>query len=214
MPKFSELSPKQQRKERAKRAHCRSKQSFAKQNTDKTCVSCACKGQKRSCLMYPHDPHCCPPGQESNHVMPVHLFMPPGQRKAENSAKWRARAGAPSTFDRKRYKGCEGYQQDFAPCLCVKPDEHKKMDNAFYKAEDKAKTPPNQWSYAEAKTAAVRAVRKARPHCSPECLKAQLDATHERMGINDKTTLRADSKGKSDPKIPVSSVPASAIWLD
>jgi hypothetical protein len=73
-----------------------------------------------------------------------------------------------------------------------------------YEAKHTSKT----WKYSEASDAAADSVEQAlkmKPGCTKGCIKAQLDAHHEKMGIKKSTELRASKYGAA----PISIVPAS-----
>jgi hypothetical protein len=118
--------------------------------------------------------------------------MPPGERRGKQGI---------------RYKGSERYNPDSGPCMCLSPRQHKKIHLVFDN-DYEAKQTSKMWKYADASDAAADSVEQAlkmRPGCTKGCIKAQLDAHHEKMGINKSTDLRASKYGKA----PIDIVPAS-----
>jgi hypothetical protein len=155
--------------------------------------------QAMKCVLVPYDHGCCT-SKNSNakkdktphHVIPAHCFMPPGEREA----------GGPD-----RYEGCENYDPDKAPCVCVygkdkseKRKQHARIHTLFDEVEDSNKTNgAGTWSYNKAADAGAESVSDV-TGCDENCTKAQLNKYHNKDAeIPKGTELRADSSGKSTP---------------
>jgi hypothetical protein len=172
------------------------------------CKDTKCR-EARKCMLVPYKPDkekgqpgCCPGAKAKkltpHHAIGVHCFVEKGARGTG--------AG--------KYPGCNKYDEDKAPCICVegagKVKKHKKIHDVFDKLEDanlssiankkkKTKRKAGSWPYKKASGASAESLKKA--GCDPECTKAQVDAYHKRSAkINDDTPLRADSTGKGTPK--------------
>lgn len=189
------MTPSQQAKSDA----CKAKNSFRKKEKDPCQVCDACKTSPDECTLYPYSPNCCEAeGKTPHHVLPKHCFMPPKGAKTG-----------------KRYEGCEKYDPNKAPCICVTgstkssvdPDtgdkaEHGQVHDLFDFLEDlnKEDGKAGTWPYEEARDTAAVAVNAVFPDCDPACTAAQLDKYHQEVaGIEDDTALRADSAGKAKP---------------
>ncbi len=177
---------------------CASKNWFGATPDKTPCKVCdACQGQDSQCTLYPaYKPNCCgrqQPSKTPHHMVPVHCFMPPGERAAANREN-----RAPNV-----YKGCEKYDEDLAPCICVTKGgkdagDHQEVHNKFDPREDAHKTngQAGTWTYAQARDAAAKSASEVFG-CDEKCMKAQLDEYHKQQcDIKDKQPLRADSGGK------------------
>lgn len=165
------------------------------------CKDDDCK-KAMACILTPFSFGCCDenPKKTPHHVVPVHCFMPPGQRELEASDP---------TATKKRYSGCENYDAEDAPCVCAhgkgkKPTrkQHGRLHKHFDGIEDSHKVPHGDgtWSLDEASTAGAKSVKKVFPDCDEKCTRAQLDNYHTKSAkIAPATKLRADSSGKTAP---------------
>jgi Toxin PAAR-like domain/GHH signature containing HNH/Endo VII superfamily nuclease toxin 2 len=161
-----------------------------------------CK-EAMKCVLTPFSFGCCDdkPKKTPHHVVPVHCFMPPGQRELE--------AKDPTT-PKERYKGCENYDADDAPCVCAhgkgkKPTrkQHGRLHKHFDPIEDSHKVEnggDGTWSLDDASSAGTGSVKKVFPACDEKCTRAQLDKYHSKDAkIPPSTKLRADSSGQAKP---------------
>jgi uncharacterized protein DUF4150/HNH/endonuclease VII toxin of polymorphic toxin system len=158
--------------------------------------------EARKCMLQPYAPEksegqagCCD-GKTPHHVIAAHCFMPPGTRAAGGSA---------------RYAGCEGYDVDAAPCICVSGEDksagdHKVCHDIFDDLEDSNMKDgkAGSWPYKDAAAAGALAAEAA-TGCSSACLEAQLNAYHQQKApqqpsMSDDTQLRADSHGTRTPE--------------
>lgn len=166
------------------------------------CSDKKCK-EALKCVLSPFSFGCCPgkPKKTPHHVVPVHCFMPAGQREAE---------AKDSTIKKKRYKGCKKYDAEAAPCVCAhgkgkKPTgkQHGRLHKHFDPIEDSHKEingGDGTWSYNEAATAGTESVKMVFPECDSNCIRAQLNKYHTKdASIPPGTKLRADSSGQAAP---------------
>jgi hypothetical protein len=166
------------------------------------CNDKQCKDAMK-CVLAPFSFGCCSekPKKTPHHVVPVHCFMPPGQRELE--------AKDPTT-PKQRYQGCEEYDANAAPCVCAhgkgkKPTrkQHGRLHKHFDAIEDSHKVEnggDGTWSLDEASAAGAESVKKVFPECDEKCTRAQLDKYHTKDAkIPSETKLRADSSGKAAP---------------
>ena len=173
------------------------------------CKDPECK-KALKCVLSPYQPSNCCDDKTGHHVIPAHCFMPPGTRGSGGDA---------------RYEGCEGYEINDAPCICVdgegKEKEHGKIHKFVDKAEDKhlVDGEAGSWSYDQASNAGSQAVAKV-TKCDEKCIKAQVDQYHQQKNgtpsIDSSTQLRADSSGNrnlsgSVPEIAPSNTPAGVL---
>jgi hypothetical protein len=142
------------------------------------------------CVLVPFSVGCCK-GKTPHHVIPAHCFMPPGERSGGGGD---------------RYRGCEHYDQNDAPCICAtgkdkskKRKQHAKLHKHFDAVEDDFKAKGGTWTYEQAAGAGADSVRQVMG-CDEKCTKAQLAKYHgEDKGISTGTMIRADSSGKGAP---------------
>lgn len=115
------------------------------------------------------------------------------------------------------YQGCEKYNEDLAPCICVtghgKNDgDHELLHLDFDPKEDSHKSGKKAsiWTYGQCRDDAAKSAHDV-IGCDEGCIKAQLDEYHkEQAGMTDSTQLRADSRGKGGkPNIPLGNVSVS-----
>lgn len=144
--------------------------------------------------MTPYKPDKCPKGKTGHHAIPVHCFMAPGARRLPKAKR-----------AKKKYEGCEDYNMNKAVVICVegagKEKEHGRIHESFDGLEDDPKN-KGVWSYKKAEDAAVKSICDE-TGCTPKCIRAQIQHSHKEMGIDDDTTLRADSTGRRKmPKKP------------
>ena len=115
-------------------------------------------------------------------MIPVRAFMPPGARKSSSG---------------ERYEGSLLYDENEAPCICVSRTKHRDM-HKFYDGEE-AKQESRIWKYKNARDVAVSSVMRATegktPPCKKECIEAQINGAHRKMGIEEGTDLRANKYG-------------------
>jgi hypothetical protein len=163
-----------------------------KASIDAMCGDKECK-KARECVLSSEKPNNCCDGKTPHHLIPAHCFMLPGERGKTVETT---------------YKGCEGYQSKKAPCICVKGEgkvgQHGKFHEFFDKIEDQHMVNGGSWTYAEAREAAIKTVKKHAKKCDPDCIAAQLNAYHQKKeggtpNISDDTPLRADSTGQHTP---------------
>ena len=158
-----------------------------------------CKSAMK-CVLAPFSFGCCD-GKTPHHVVPVHCFMPPGQRETEAEDPLQPK---------RRYQGCEKYDADAAPCVCAhgagkKPTrkQHGRLHKHFDALEDTHKVEnggDGTWTLDQAQKAGAEAVNKVFPECTKECTEAQLKKYHEKdSNIPSSTSLRADSSGNTKP---------------
>jgi hypothetical protein len=134
-----------------------------------------------------------------HHLVPVHCFMDPGEREEGGGEV---------------YQDWKGYHENFAPCICTDKAKkgqklgpsHEAMHTCFDQKEDDhsiRKGKKGTWTYAQAREAAAICAEETFG-CKKKCIEAQLDEYHKnttsvRKKPLDQRTLRADSRGKSDP---------------
>jgi hypothetical protein len=177
---------------------CAAKKWFGSKTAPPCKVCAACKDEEKDqCTLYPaYKPNCCGkqnPPKTPHHLVPVHCMMPSGERAAANRAN----------REPAKYEGCEKYNEDLAPCICVsghgKDDgDHEILHDDFDPREDSFKKDGKAgiWTYAQARDAAAESTKKL--GCDDKCIKAQLDEYHtDQCGMDDGTKLRADSRGRS-----------------
>jgi hypothetical protein len=181
------------------------------ESMDAMCADDDCR-KARECLLSPHEPSRCCDGLTPHHIVPVHCFMPPGERK---------KGGA------ERYEGCEGYDPKKAPCICVEGEDKTKVHGEIHKlldaSEDKHLDKNGQagsWSYSQASTAGINAASEA-TGCDKDCLRAQVHAYHKNNAgpngngpdLKSGTQLRADSSGNRvlGPEVPSLSTTGSGV---
>jgi hypothetical protein len=163
----------------------------------------ACQ-KARKCMLTPYKPDRCCDGQTGHHLVEVHGFCDPGDRDSPMPP-----------FDGSN--GKKPYSQNGAPCVCASSpnsnweEEHGDLHSVQGIKENYAimtagsrqppRSPDMAWNYGEARTAGVDAHCATFPdsNCDPNCVKAQLDAYHEQMGVNDSTPLRTERYGFGDP---------------
>lgn len=124
-----------------------------------------------------------------HHIIPAHCFMPPGER-AEGGTE--------------RYEGCQGYDPEEAPCICVegegKEKDHGKIHDLVDDLEDTklVNGQAGSWTYGEAATAGVMSAGEV-TGCDEKCMRQQVDAYHQQKtgtpNVSNDTKLRADSTG-------------------
>lgn len=140
------------------------------------------------CTLVPFKAGCCD-GKTPHHVIPAHCFMPPGAREKNTG---------------ERYKGCEKYSVDDAPCICAhgkdkskKRKQHARIHAVFDKIEDEQ--PGGTWNYNKASKTGAESVKEV-IGCDEKCTQAQLNKYHNsEVEISKGETLRADSSGQSTP---------------
>jgi hypothetical protein len=167
-----------------------------KKAISKMCEDPECKSA-RKCVLSPYNPsNCCEENgvkMTPHHIVPKHCFMYPGGRG--------------------KYDGCDGYNGNKAPCVCVtgkdkSTGDHKKIHDRFDPIEDNyitsissGKKLAGTWQYQEA--AHQGCVVTARvTKCDPACLREQVDAYHQqgkgkKPNIESQTSLRAESTGNA-----------------
>ena len=140
---------------------------------------------------------CCP-GQTGHHVMPGSMFKPKVKGLPDP-----AFAGA-----------CTGgYDHDNAPTICLEGTNatdgshgfaHSQLRAGIEKYQEKqelakkAGVPganPDRISYADAKKAALDAIWFVAPHCSRNCLEAQLDAYYTNCNKGNEKNLKPSYGG-------------------
>lgn len=207
-----------------------------KGTTRDMCEDPECKDQFE-CNLLPFDFGCCKaekgePGEMKtpHHIVPAHCFMPPGVRNKGGSDRY---PGTESYVDTKAPCIClEGHtkssvdksnniKQHGQVHAIVDPaeDAHLVLEQQ-YTPSGKPRTGASQhkekagtWNFEQANEAGSDAVSKV-TGCPKECLKAQSEAAHKKMGLDvgpgksEKLTLRADSSGGRPPPTPA---PPSAV---
>lgn len=163
--------------------------------TSKSGVTTAnpCSEDDDDCRLRPYKKK-CPKGKTPHHVIPVHCFMEKGARNLPKAERLKA-----------LFKGCEQYDADRAPCICLSGKNkdpnmpHGKVHKVFDKLEDAhlVSTKPRKagtWTLAEAEKAGSESLKDL---CSGACIEAQLKEYHEKeCNMSPDTRLRADSSGK------------------
>ncbi|GAC1032966.1 type VI secretion system effector Dnase Tse7 [Pseudomonas sp. No.21] len=171
--------------------------AYADKTAAKECL------RARRCQLSPYaptgkQPGCCP-GQTGHHVVEAGSFYNVG------------RGGSNSTA----IEGTANYNADKAPCICVEGCNqyhgthglmHTYQSTAALNSgattqalplEGGKQTSVVSLTYKQAKTFGVDAVGKSFPEskCEPACLEAQLDAYHNKQGIDDSTQCRSIATG-------------------
>ena len=159
------------------------------------CGDAECQ-KARKCMLVPYkrkkgkQAGCCDK-KTPHHLVEVHCFTESGGRARK-----------------KRLQDFEKYDDEAAPCICVSGTrysgehgdlhsvqgmwERKQMDSKGKRSQKGGLN--GKWTYAKAKGGVILAIRATFPdsNCSAKCTNAQLDAYHRRIGIENKTPLRAD----------------------
>ncbi|WP_299950376.1 PAAR-like domain-containing protein [uncultured Ruegeria sp.] len=100
------------------------------------------------------------------------------------------------------------YDAKAAPCVCAEGATHNKgshglmhndmyceiLDNALPASDAKNPLNCHSLTYGQMRDKSISSMKKVFPEsgCSPACIKAQLDAFHEKAGVSEDTPLRAD----------------------
>jgi uncharacterized Zn-binding protein involved in type VI secretion len=166
---------------------------------DKTNPQAAECRKARQCRLTPQDEGsnenevgCCD-GEQAHHLIEAHGFVKSGTR--DNFE------GSPLT----KFAGPPAYRPGDAPCVCATGDRWTAEHGAFHAlvgqkesaAVRKAKgaKKDNAWNYGDAKNAGANAHKRIFPGsgCTKACLEAQLDAYHNKIGANDRTTLQTET---------------------
>ncbi len=203
MTTASNVSPKKN----GQQADCSGKAWFGEE-PNKPCKVCGpCNQQpnvRPDCVLFPYDSGCCPKGTDAHHLIPVRFAVLPGQRRVA----WKVQ---------KRYKGCENYNQNDAPCICLPKGRHKKVHKVFNRVEKgegqrgaavKGGRIRGRWTVDRAATCAGETIEEiTNGKCKTDCIKAQLDAYHiDEAGMAPDTLGRADPTGQKltsrTPSIP------------
>jgi hypothetical protein len=158
--------------------------------------------EKRKCRLEPQDRGaddnaigCCP-GEQAHHIVESHGFIEQGTRDNYEGDALNKFTNKPNT-----------YRPGDAPTVCALGDRWTAEHGAFHalvgqkekaainKATGKKKN--EAWNYGEAKRAGSNAHNKVFPDskCNPKCIEAQLDAYHNKVGANDRSTLRTEMPG-------------------
>ena len=157
--------------------------------------------KKRKCRLEPQDRAaddtavgCCS-GEQAHHIIESHGFIESGTRDNFEGVALEKFSNNPNT-----------YRPGDAPTVCAVGDrwtaEHgashalvgQKENTAIRKARGKKKK--EAWNYGEAKRAGSNAHKKVFPDSNCEkCIEAQLDAYHNKIGANDRSTLRTETAG-------------------
>jgi hypothetical protein len=141
---------------------------------------------------------CCP-GEQAHHLVESHGFVEPGTRD-----NYEGKALA-------KFSGPPKYRPGDAPCVCAAGDRFTAEHGAFHALVGKreraairraktAKKKEAAWNYGAAKNAGLDAHKKIFPdsECSRACMEAQLDAYHNKVGANDRSTLQTEDPGLQD----------------
>ncbi len=180
-----------------------------------------CKKQFE-CSLVPFDFGCCP-DKTPHHIVPAHCFLPSGERKSGSGDRY---PGTDSYDDTKAPCICVSGGTKSATGADGQLLQHGRIHAIVDVAEDafmsstpeltpggkpkmkagvqSVKKSAGSWSFAEANEAGSDAVSQV-TGCDKECLKAQSEAAHKKMGLDvgpqksDKLMLRADSGGNRTP---------------
>jgi hypothetical protein len=157
----------------------------------------------RKCMLVPEQPkaRCKQCGSTAHHPIPVGEFS--------------LSRGAPESKGKDRgASAVKDYNSKKAPCICVDGDDHDETEDdppydlkehglvgqEFTKNRDAILNGRTEYKYHEARDAAAKAVTKI-TSCDEECIKKQLDAGHEAMGVDsDDTVRKSQQKAKRDPR--------------
>lgn len=199
------------------------------------CEDKDCKDQF-DCSLVPFDFGCCP-NKTPHHVVPAHCFLPSGERASGAGGRY---PGAEKYDDTKAPCICVSGGTKSETGTDGQLLQHGRIHAIVDVAEDKfmtstpemtpggkpkmrggapaIKKSAGSWSFSEANEAGCDAVSQVN-NCDKECLKAQSEAAHKKMGIDvgpgksDKLMLRADSSGNRTPPgfVPKSRVSAPAF---
>ncbi len=146
----------------------------------------------RRCLLSPYKPKpgqagCCK-GQTGHHLIEAGCFFDKG------------RGGEGST----PMPGCEDYNTDDAPCVCVEGTDNTTathgLMHAFQGAAAIRQQDRNgQLTYPQSRQIGLDAMNEmfGESKCDPGCTAAQLDKYHNDAGISDDTKLRASTSGRT-----------------
>lgn len=198
------------------------------------CEDKDCKDQF-DCSLVPFDHGCCA-GKTPHHVVPAHCFLPSGERKSGSGDRY---PGTDSYDDTKapciclegatKSDSADGKLKEHGQVhsiVDVAEDKFMKSEKQFTptgkpkmkKGEEVIKKTAGSWSFEQANDAGCDAVSKVKQKCDKECMKAQSEAAHKKMGLDvgkgksDKLMLRADSSGNRTPPgfVPQGAVSAPA----
>lgn len=189
-----------------------------------------CK-DKFECNLLPFDFGCCS-GKTPHHVVPAHCFLPSGERKSGAGDRY---PGTDSYDDMKAPCICldgatksdseNGQLKEHGQVhafVDVAEDGFMHREELFTpkgkpmmkKGQRAVKKTAGSWSFEQANDAGCDAVAKVKQTCKKECMKAQSEAAHKKMGLDvgkgksDKLMLRADSTGN---RTPAGFVPKGAV---
>ena len=186
----------------------------AKPVADRMAEQAACSDciNARRCRLSPYDENkstCCP-GQTAHHIVEASSF---GQGRGVGDDRLTTFSNSPQTYD-----------PGLAPCVCAEGTSHtmggthEEMHTHQKAAAMKIKTkksfptvaagpskPLRATTYGAAKASGIAAFQKVFDDagCSPECLEAQLDAYHNKCGINNNTECIAVTAGPSEKTMSV-----------
>ncbi len=167
---------------------------LSKKNSNNECL------KARRCMLQPYSPKRCCPGQTAHHLVEAGCFFDVG-RGGDNSTPL---AGSK-------------YDTDKAPCICVEGPNNtmgthglmhslqgydaiqNQDENGILNLAKGKKTQTGTVTYGQSKESGVNAVKDVFPEseCSEECLKAQLDAYHNKVGVDDSTNIRSNPSGRT-----------------
>jgi hypothetical protein len=191
------------------------------------CEDDGCKGQF-ACSLVPFDFGCCP-NKTPHHVVPAHCFLPAGERASGAGGRY---PGLEKYDDMKAPCICvsggtksdsgadgqllehgrihaiadklEANAMDSIPQLTPTGKPQMTKNKTTGAMEQVQKKTASSWSFKDANDAGCQAVSDVLG-CDKECLKAQSEAAHKKMGVDvgpgksDKVMLRADPFGSSTP---------------
>jgi hypothetical protein len=137
---------------------------------------------------------CCP-GEQAHHIVESHGFVEAGTRDNYEATPL------------PKFNGTTPYRPGNAPCVCATGDRFTAEHGAFHalggmkerKAIKKARGKKKEyaWNYGQSKKAGLDSHKKIYPdsNCDRKCMEAQLDAYHNEVGANNRTTLRTEDPG-------------------
>lgn len=165
--------------------------------------------EARKCMMVQEKPNTCKGcGKTPHHVVPAAEFLDPREPGETRGAS-----------------AVGNYATAKAPCLCVSGDDHdSREDKAPFRLKEhgrlgaeyakqrndfiSAKQSTYKYRYSAASEIGASAAQKV-TGCDKDCIKAQLDAAHKTMGVNQNDELRVSSQKADVPELlPPGSTPS------
>jgi hypothetical protein len=199
MAHFDEMSPSLQ--QACKEDGDKGKAACSGQSVDD--CSDACK-KAQACILVPKKDDkavCCKPGNTGHHVVPAHCCKglgtyDPDEAPCVCAAGW--------SWHRKDRSGIPDNEKTHPPLHEHQDVMERRVNAAFpvlqHQGKLKGLTAEKPWRYRSARSIGIAAHRKvfADAACDADCLKSQLDAYHDSVGIKEDTPVKGKDYGNRD----------------